>query len=159
MQHCGVKRIAGPLVALVVVAWAGCGDDGFGQRYPVRGTVTYQGRPVTQGSIAFTPAEAGAARSASGPIREDGTYEMTTLTPGDGVLPGKYFVTVQAFARDRARVAKVEQPIPGGPINLIQLTKIPQKPLVPAKYAVPQTSGLTIEVKDAPMTFAIELVD
>ena len=45
---------------------AGCGDDGYGRRYPVSGTVTYKGQPLKQGTITFTPADADAGRPPAG---------------------------------------------------------------------------------------------
>jgi hypothetical protein len=156
MTRCLAPRtIAASLAAFLSLAWAGCADDGLGKRYPVRGKVTYNGKPVTKGSIALTPVD-DSGRSASGTIRPDGSYEITTLSPGDGALPGKYYVTVQAFDRDSS---KVQQPIPGGPINLIQLMRTPQKPLIPAKYSVPQTSRLTLEVKTSSLNHPINLTD
>ena len=44
----------------------GCGDDGFGKRYPVSGNVTYKNEPVEKGSITFTPVNAGRPASGSG---------------------------------------------------------------------------------------------
>ena len=35
--------------ALVVMASCGAGDDGLGKRYPVSGTVTYNGKPLDKG--------------------------------------------------------------------------------------------------------------
>ena len=33
----------------------GCGDDEFSKRYPVTGTVTYNGKPVEKAQITFNP--------------------------------------------------------------------------------------------------------
>src|SRR6516165_1659415 len=88
-----VSELSALFVGLTLVA--GCSDDGFGRkRYSVHGTVTYKGENLAKGQIAFVP-EAQGGQAASGQI-EDGYYSLSTLTPGDGALPGKYKVTVAA---------------------------------------------------------------
>ena len=45
--------------------------------------------------ITFQPASAeGKSKGASGQIQPDGRFELTTLKPGDGAVPGKYKVIV-----------------------------------------------------------------
>ena len=52
---CKVVAMAG----LGLVTVLGCGDDtGLAQRYPVSGTVTYNGDPVEKGRIDFIPTQA-----------------------------------------------------------------------------------------------------
>src|SRR4051794_35506157 len=82
----------------------GCGpDDGIGRRYPVSGTVTYKGQPVPLGTVTFTP-ESTEGRPAAGDIEADGSYTATTATTGDGMLPGKYKVSINAVDRDMSVV-------------------------------------------------------
>src|SRR4051812_47562957 len=80
----------------VLASVSGCGaDDGIGQRYSVRGKVTYKGEPVTKGTVGFVPMDS-SGRAAIGEIQPDGSYTLTTLIPLDGALPGKYRVSVSA---------------------------------------------------------------
>src|SRR3954452_32978 len=101
-----VSRSSALFVGLTLVA--GCSDDGFGrQRYSVQGTVTYRGKNLAKGRISFVPVpEASGGQAASGQI-ENGYYSLSTLTPGDGALPGKYKVTVVAFDVDHEKVRSV----------------------------------------------------
>src|SRR4029079_12690139 len=94
-----VSRSSALLVGITLAA--GCSDDGFGrQRYSVRGTVTYKGEKLARGQISFVPVPgASGGQAASGQI-EDGYYSLSTLTPGDGALPGRYKVTVVARDAD-----------------------------------------------------------
>ena len=95
-----VSRSSALFVGLTLVA--GCSDDGFGrQRYSVQGTVTYKGENLAKGQISFVP-DAQGGQAASGQI-ENGYYSLSTLTPGDGALPGKYKVTVVAKDVDRRK--------------------------------------------------------
>jgi hypothetical protein len=136
-------------VGLVALLIAGCGDSsGLAKRYPVRGTVTYNGASLPEGTIAFKPASADDpnARAASGVIK-DGRYELTTATEGDGALPGKYAVTISARQADFSKAqANVKG---GGSMRQDDVAKAYKnaKKLIPAKYELPETSGLTYEVK------------
>jgi hypothetical protein len=131
----------------------GCGeDDGIGKRYAVSGKVTYKGEPVQRGNVNFLPEATGSAgRGASGVIK-DGYYSMTTLTPGDGVLPGKYKVGINANFTDMTAAVKIN----GGMYQGGRFAG-PRIKVIPEKYTNPATSGLTFEVKTAPNSFDIDL--
>jgi hypothetical protein len=154
-----IKSIRQTLLAGLLVAAVGCGsDDGIGKRYPVSGKVTYNGKPVEKGTISFVP-EVADGRPASAVIA-DGQYgEATTLTAGDGILPGKYKVTVSAL--DDVDISKAEAEQPGGAPDQVTVARIAAKakPKVPLKYADAATSGLAFEAKAESNTFDIEMKD
>jgi hypothetical protein len=80
------------LAAATAFAAAGCNANGC---YPVRGTVFLDGQPATElagGTVTFDSAEL--HRSASGSIREDGSYRLSSFGKDDGAAPGTYQVTV-----------------------------------------------------------------
>jgi len=109
----------------------------------VFGKVTYQGKPVPQGSITFQATSPG-GRNATGQIDSDGNYTLQTENPGDGALLGDYIVTIYAH----------DEPI------LDYTPKVPIKPklLVPAKYEKPETSGLkaTVKAGSNPINFDLQ---
>ena len=81
------------LSAFALLALLGCsGSDG---RVSVSGTVTLDGKPLDSGSISFRPAPGTSANSSGGRIT-GGSYE---LPAEQGLKPGKYLVTVQAFRK------------------------------------------------------------
>ena len=131
----------------------GCGeDDGIGQRYSVSGKVTYKGELLKGGNVNFLPEGAGVSgRGASGVIKA-GYYSMTTLTPGDGVLPGKYKVGINANYTDMSEAVKQN----GGMYQGNRFAG-PRIKVIPEKYTNPATSGLTFEVKPTSNTFDIDL--
>src|SRR5215831_11497526 len=87
----------------VVAAVLGCGDSsGLTRRYPVSGTVKYNGKPLERGNINFVPVDS-QGRSAGGTII-DGQYSLTTQEPDDGALPGKYKVGIMAKEADASKV-------------------------------------------------------
>jgi len=81
------RRVA-MLCLTLSVGVVGCG----GGAAPVKGKVTYKGEPVKGGSLVFSPLAEG-GKAASGDVKEDGTYTLTTNKPGDGAKPGHYRVT------------------------------------------------------------------
>jgi hypothetical protein len=95
------KHSTGPCIgyaalALGLLLQIGCGGR---QAYDVTGRVQYKdGSPITGGVrvIRLEPTQDSGAeirKAASSPIAEDGSFEMFTRRPGDGVIPGKYVVT------------------------------------------------------------------
>jgi hypothetical protein len=153
-----------PAVAGLVAAgllWvAGCGDDeGIGQRYRVTGTVTYNGQPLEKGTINFQAITPG-GRGASGDIQE-GAYRLTTQTPGDGALPGKYRVSIVAKEIDLSSVEATSKKLGGAMPSKKDLGKAFQKAkrLVPAKYEDPGTSGLEADVKEHSNTIDFALTN
>jgi uncharacterized protein (TIGR03067 family) len=97
-----------------------------------------KGRPPT---IMFAPTAEPAPgqirKGAGGTIDEKGHFELMTFKPGDGVIPGKYVVTIHANSK--------YPPEPGSS-------------LVPLKYTRAQTSGLevTIEKPMSDVQFELE---
>ena len=84
------------------------------KRYRVQGEVTYNGKPLAHGTINFIP-QGDDGRGASGTIQE-GAYDLTTLTPGDGAIPGTYRVTVTAIeATEESK--KILARTPGAPAS------------------------------------------
>jgi hypothetical protein len=150
------------LVAIpVVAAVLGCGDSGgLARRYPVSGTVTYQGKPLERGTISFTPAD-GKGRAAGGTIT-DGQYSLTTQDPEDGAIPGKYKVGIVAKEADPSKVdLKIKKGREGTateaekkamaivfPQKVAARAAAAAKNLIPAKYSSPETSGLGVEIKE-----------
>jgi len=154
-------------LAVVVGCWS---DDGLEARYAVSGTVTYQGKPLKRGSIAFIPANQ-ADRGATGSIQEDGTYTLTTNTPNDGAFPGKYKVTIADLAVDidavkaamKKQMAKsgARGPIAEGTIDPAMAAKFAKKAKsnVPIKYTKTATTTLSADVKTENNTIDFELTD
>jgi hypothetical protein len=143
-----LKFVACVSTALALAAILGCGDDtGLDKRYPVSGTVKYNGKPVEKGRIDFIPAKPGQGRAAGGDIT-DGAYSLTTATKDDGALPGSYKVTVSALEIDMSSVKGT----PGGGQagrQSKEFAKVQKdaKMLVPQKFSSVETSGLSQEVK------------
>ena len=128
----GGRRPSGPglvLALTVVAAVSGCGG---GDPYAVKtvsaaGTVTYQGKPVSKGTILFQPLDE-KGRPASGMI-ENGKFSLNTYREGDGAVPGKHKVAV---------VVTEEKKTKDGDTTV--------KYIIPERYASAETSGVEMEV-------------
>jgi hypothetical protein len=104
---------------------------------PASGTVTYQGKPVAGATVTFVADSPASARGAVARTDESGQFKLTTFDAGDGAIPGNYRVTVAKM--DATAVAENLDPtVPPPP---------PPKSVLPEKFADPNTSGLTAEVK------------
>jgi hypothetical protein len=104
MRHHRFRYFA--LSAVLLVPGWGCGSSS-GQMtslLPVKGSVTYKGKPLTKGSIRFEPE--GYGRPAKGQIQSDGSFVLTTAAEGDGVVAGSHRVAItgldKPLANDRA---------------------------------------------------------
>jgi hypothetical protein len=121
-----------------VVLVAFCGGCGGGGEFPtatVSGAVTYDGKPVKGGSITFSPVADGeqeAGKPASGMVKEDGTYELSTYGEGDGAVIGKHTVSYSP---------PVAEPTPTPTGGHAQQSVSPYGGLSPKQAEVEVTSG------------------
>ena len=133
----------------------GCGD-GLPERGKVTGKVTFNGKPVPEGTVTFYP-ETG--RSATGRIQPDGTYTLTTFDEGDGAIVGPHEVTIEAvrFAGAPQRQELRRGDRRGQGRKVVRPAAMNAQWLVPEKYAVRGQSGLTREVKSGTNTIDFTL--
>jgi hypothetical protein len=135
-KHRGFPSTASAFGLMILTLW-GC-NPGV-KLVPVSGRVLLDGRPLGSGSVMLQPKVGPAARSQIG---ADGTFELGTYNPRDGVRPGPAAVRVTSVAA--VQVAP-DQEQPAG------------KSLIPLRYADFATSGITVEVVDGMQPVEIEL--
>ena len=120
-----LRHVLSWLVVVLLVFTGSCGGDG---RVDVAGQVTFDGKPIDQGTIDFVPAD-GQGPTAGGLI-QGGRYSVR-------VAPGRKRVEIQGCREvGRGRVVEFDPDSPIVPIT---------KPIVPEKYNTHTT--LTIDVK------------
>lgn len=116
--------------AFLLSSW-GCGSD-LPKTIPVSGQVSFNGQPPPKpGTVYFLPVEAGEgfpSRPASGDFGPDGRFKAKTFEPGDGLMPGKYLMTIECW--------ETPPNMEGSPV----------KSHVPAKFQSPQTSGFKLDI-------------
>ncbi|RUL83321.1 hypothetical protein [Tautonia sociabilis] len=142
---------------LLLLVLAGCADDGIGKRYPVSGTITYNGEPVPHGNIFFVPDDPNTGRAATGTI-ENGRYRLSTAGKNDGALPGSYKIRIVAKEIDTSQVLANAGGGAGRQDDIIAANQS-AKLLIPAKYELETTSGLTATVEEKSNTIDFALTD
>jgi hypothetical protein len=126
------------LPALLVAT--GCGDPL--NRQAVSGTVTYKGKPIVAGSVAFVPIPETGPTSSGAPIK-DGKFE---IPESQGLSPGKY----------RVRFAGTDKEVNAPAIPGSGPTPQPPKEILPPKHTHQSTHE--VEVKSGePNTFDFNL--
>jgi hypothetical protein len=140
-------KLLGYALGSTAILVFGCADDGLGKRYPVTGTVTYQGTAVAKGNIFFVPDDKQKGRAATGTI-SNGKYSLTTLSNNDGAFPGDYKVRVVVVETDNSKIlANTPSGAAGRQDDVIKAAQAAKK-LIPSKYQIETTSGLTGKVEE-----------
>src|SRR5262249_34094558 len=107
---------------------------------PVKGKVTFKGKPVEEGTVTFLNLTEGGAAEAQ--INKDGTYAFQ-----GGVTPGDYHVVITPLMHivdtdpGKSPPAPVERPAPD----------------IPTKYRMQGTTPLRASVKPGPNEFPFDM--
>ncbi|MGN6136238.1 MAG: hypothetical protein ACTHOU_17265 [Aureliella sp.] len=147
------------LPSLFVLAVCGCESVPEGQLpvAPVEVTVNYKGQPVEEAVVTFASSEG--KPPAFGRTDAQGIARMTTYKTEDGAVLGTHSVSVvkQEFdgviKEEASQDSEDYNPSPGAS----PLPKV--KDLLPKKYSLPTTSGLTVDVKSGENKVTLDLVD
>ena len=149
--------------ALLVLGSCGGTDDGLGKRYPVSGTVTYNGSPLEKGEISFVTEDMSKNFGATGTIT-NGSYTLSMGGDGDGAQAGKYKVTIVAKEDYMAKAQADFKKETGGTSPKLLPTFVGKaaaaaKSLIPAGYGDARTTTLNAEVEAKSNTKNFELSD
>jgi hypothetical protein len=122
----------------------GCGGSSGPEMGRVSGKVSYNGKPLAQGTISFISNDPNGT-NANSVIAPDGTYTLQTTNPGDGAVLGEYRVIISDVDPNA-----LNTPAPGEPVKK-------QQRIIPEKYEKPDASGLTAKVVSGSNTFDFNL--
>lgn len=141
------------VAALIAFGLLGCSSEPVDSidkpLVPATGKISYRGKPVPNARITFHPVESLNSAAAALPpatsgndgtppplvrtpfavVKEDGTFELSTLKPGDGAPEGEYAVTV-SWTGEKPTVSDSD---------------MPEK--LPLKFQNPAFSGVRARVK------------
>lgn len=112
-----------------------------GPKGTVTGKVTHEGKPVTTGLVTF---DSGKGYVAGAPLKPDGTFELKG-PDGNAVPVGKYNVGVSPPPAATPAAGSTTMPPP------------PKIEGVPEKFYNPQTSGVTVEIKEGQQNLDVVL--
>src|SRR5262245_51816518 len=111
--------------------------------HPVSGFVYFEGTPAAGATVVFhwkPPDGKKLVRAGDALVESDGSYALSTYTAGDGAPVGEYLVTVVV-----------------GRGGYVDEDSDPVANQLPARYAKPETSGLTATVKSGKNELTFEL--
>ncbi len=123
------RRVVPTILLATLAAVAGCGGGGL-RLAPAGGDVTLDGEPVADAAVMFISAEGG--HVASGVTNNQGRFTLSTANR-PGAVPGEHRVGI-------TKQNVVDFTLDGG------IGEMKIEWLVPQRYGVPDTSGLTATV-------------
>ena len=151
-----ISFIIGILFLFPVV---GCGPKGPAVS-AVSGTVLLDGEPLDGASVVFHPTSS-SGLSGSGKTSSDGTFGLSTFraTPGAGVLPGEYVVTISKEEWPEFKEPEDDDPDYESKMAQIEREMERAKPtyVTPQAYGDEETSGLTATVGTGENKIVFEL--
>lgn len=134
-----LRRLA---IGLVFVPLVGCGRGGT-PTYSAGGKVQYEdGSPLFAGTVSFRSLENVNHPAARGEVQSDGSFELTTFSPGDGAVLGRHQVLVVLPTQGGRPGFKLPTPPP---------------PIAP-RFSNFETSGLEFTVTETPEKNRFEIV-
>jgi hypothetical protein len=133
------------LTALLLTLFIGCGSNSP-ELVPVRGTVTWQAKPLAGASVTFIPQSGSIAVATTD---DNGQFEMRTGADY-GCVIGPAVVTVSCMKNSAAALPPTMTPDEMQKMamsgELQKSMSVAGQSLIPEKYGVASTSGLTAEV-------------
>ena len=147
-----IRFFAASCVVVVILLATGCGAD----TTTVTGTVTYQNKPVTSGSVLIYCPDKQIVRGNLGP---DGTYSIPNVPYGQAV------VTVQAQPKSPMGLRTPQHlppfstgtPIPPSIESSRSDAQATRGVVIPPRYALPEESGLSVLIDRKHVLFNIDL--
>jgi len=155
--------VALSLALPIVIGCTGSTSPPLGKPVPVKGKVTYNGKPAPAGcTITFFHAERNFPASAQ--IAADGSY--TLMFNGKPLVPaGTYKVSVTSPAGAATDAAAASPSNPEAYKAMMMKQGIAKGDgqaavvTIPTKYATPETSGVTFTVLEEPATYDLDMKD
>ena len=140
-------------MAICIFFAAGCGPSGQVKVYPVKGRVTFEGKPmVGGGGISFVPKTEQAGKSPGGIINPDGTYVLGTYTQADGSMAGDFRVVIfQETVQEPKPTPDGAPPAAAAPATVAAADRIPHL------YSSDRDSPLTAKVEPKPNEINFDL--
>ena len=146
------------ILCVVCLGISGC----FSKSPPlgqVEGTVTFDGKPLEEGTIIFTVS---GARDASGIIKNGEIQQVTSFKPGDGAPIGEAKIAVIAVKSGAGTIspASASPGDEGNPALAGRGTSpmmVNSEFLIPTRYTNPEKSGLTATIAKGKNEINLEL--
>ena len=133
----------------MIILWSGCGADRGPERVVVFGTVTHNGKPISEGTIRFLPVATSAVPMAGTDIR-DGKYKVD----GRGGVPvGTHTIDIEAFRVDTGALK------PGAGVPSAMARGVRRVQYLPKRYNEDSQLQITIEPGSKQINKDFDLTD
>lgn len=120
-------------LSLLTVAATSCSHKSGPALYPVKGSAMFEGAPAAGAVLTFhRVGDTDKTNLPHAVVASDGSFSLTTVTPGDGATAGRYAITVIWRKKGKGK---------GDSDGSWML---------PLRYLTADQSGLTAEVKEGP---------
>ena len=141
-------RVAACVVFLGIAVLAACGCGGGSGVEFVEGIVLFNGKPLDDAIVAFSPLQRGQGLPAVGKTGPDGKFTLTVIpqgkrSKGTGTAKGDYLVSVSK------QLVEYPPPPPGAVPDAMGIIKPPPPKITditPPRYGDIKTSGLTVSI-------------
>ena len=141
-------RVAACAVFLGIAVLAACGCGGKSGVEFVEGVVLFNGEPLDDAVVAFSPLQRGQGLPAVGKTGPDGKFTLTVIPQGKrrkgtGTAKGDYLVSVSKQS------VEYPTPPPGAVPDAMGIIKPPPPKvtdITPTRYGDIKTSGLTVSI-------------
>lgn len=148
-------------VATGLAFCSGCGKpkSDVPQTYPVSIKIAYRGQPVEGASVTLVPQEK-SSQGASGVTDASGVAKMALPGLADGVVPGKYWVSVSKVEGGESDPNMSAEEFYKQQSSQAGAAPSSPKHLLPVKYLSAQSGGLECTVKEEQnQLFEFDLTD
>ena len=142
------------LLSVCMAVVGGCGSNPHPELRRVSGTVTYNGEPVADATVAFY--NNASSRLATGRTDATGQFSLTSYNPQDGALPGEHrvVVTKSESSGDEEVALSMDEAVQTRP------KRTRSRQLLPKEYGSEDTTPIVVQVsEDGQNDLKIELVD
>lgn len=147
MAWCRLTRISFLLVVPAAMFLIGCGGVKLPKPVPVKGIVTFRGKPLANARVSFYGPKA--TMPATGDTNDNGEFVLSMYGKDDGALVGENKVTVTPLSKDTGNAPPDATKIASGGGNPGATAKIARGPadIIPKVYADLANTTLTWTVK------------
>ncbi len=134
-------------MATLLVVSVGCGESDNVEVFPTRGTVNFDGKPMSGGgAISFVPLASQNGKTAGGIINPDGTFVMTTYVDGDGAMVGTFRVIINQSTSQEPDFGG-DSDAPGAAQSVKAVQTVTARDIIPTIYADPVTSPVEVKIE------------
>lgn len=159
--HFNSAKASAPVFVLAISAsllMSGCHRGQYSVA-AAKGKVVCNGKPVTSGTVTFSPVDESGGKPATAAVAPDGTFVLSTESQFDGAIIGKHRVVYVAAEGKKEEDQETATPAEGSPQERMRNAELIRQRYYQKLTQPFQRNEMIVEVtEDGPNEFTIELV-